>query len=204
MLTGAMISLCVIIRSHYDRIGRVIAQLEVDILPQLFAADRKPPPLLDKTAPTAVMLVNGFNGLGLATLISICRLFEDHFKNAVFVRVAEVDSAMFKGQAEVEAREKEVADDLNEYSKFARDLGLYPEVRAGLATDRVQELRRLCSEISQEFGRAVFFAGKLVFSRERERFMMRFLHNHTAVELQSYLQTQGISLVILPVRVGAD
>jgi amino acid transporter len=204
LLTGTMISLCVIIRGHYDRISRVIAQLEVDILPQLFAADRKPPPLLDRAAPTAVMLVNGFNGLGLATLISVCRLFEDHFKNAVFVRVAEVDSAIFKGKEEVEARQKEVADDLNEYSRFARDLGLYPEVRAGLGTDSVQELRRLCSELSQEFVGAVFFAGKLVFSRDRERFMMRFLHNHTALELQSYLQTQGISLVILPVRVAAD
>jgi amino acid transporter len=204
LITGAMISLCVAIHRHYDHVSRVIAQLEVDILPQLFAADRKPPPQLDKTAPTAVLLVNGFNGLGLATLISICRLFEDQFKNVVFVGVAEVDSAMFKGKEEVEARQKEVADDLDEYSKFARDLGLYPEVRAGIGTDPVQELRRLCSEIAQEFARAVFFAGKLVFSGKREQFVSRFLHNHTALELQSWLQTQGISLVILPIRVGAD
>jgi hypothetical protein len=47
----------------------------------------------------------------------------------------------------------------------------------------------------------VFFAGKLIFEAELEGFISRFLHNHTAMELQNWLQLHGLSLVILPVRV---
>jgi hypothetical protein len=49
----------------------------------------------------------------------------------------------------------------------------------------------------------VFFAGKLIFSDEIEGFIGRFLHNHTSVEIQNWLQLYGYSLVILPIRVGA-
>jgi hypothetical protein len=47
----------------------------------------------------------------------------------------------------------------------------------------------------------VFFAGKLIFEAELEGFISRFLHNHTAMELQNWLQLHGLNLMILPVRV---
>ena len=65
----------------------------------------------------------------------------------------------------------------------------------------VVELRQLCLEVAHEFPQAVFFAGKLIFDDELEGFISRFLHNHTALELQNWLQVHGLSLVILPVRV---
>ncbi|HZO83488.1 MAG TPA: hypothetical protein VFB33_17480, partial [Candidatus Binataceae bacterium] len=55
--------------------------------------------------------------------------------------------------------------------------------------------------VAREFPHAVFFAGKLIFEAELEGFISRFLHNHTAMELQNWLQLHGLSLVILPVRV---
>jgi hypothetical protein len=48
----------------------------------------------------------------------------------------------------------------------------------------------------------VFFAGKLIFTDELDGFVSRFLHNHTALEIQNRLQVHGLSLVILPIRVG--
>ena len=96
-----------------------------------------------------------------------------------------------------------MTDDLNEYCQFAADLGYHPELRAGLAPDVVVELRRLCLEVAHEFPHVVFFAGKLIFSDEIEGFIGRFLHNHTSLELQNWLQLYGYSLVILPIRVGA-
>lgn len=65
-------------------------------------------------------------------------------------------------------------------------------------------MRSLCLQVVEEFPHAVFFAGKLVFADELDGFISRFLHNHTALELQSWLQVQGYSLVILPVRVTAE
>ncbi len=199
LMTGGLIAICIGVRHHYDRINGLVGKLEVDILPQLFAAEQKPEAPLDREAPTAVLLVNGFNGLGLATLVTMQRLFDNQFRNVVFLAVGEVDSALFKGREEIEALEKEVTDDLEEYCSFAGDLGFRPELRAGMGTDVVAELQRLCLQVASEFPRAVFFAGKLVF--EPEGFFTRFFHNHTALEVQAWLQTQGLSLVILPVRV---
>jgi hypothetical protein len=70
--------------------------------------------------------------------------------------------------------------------------------------DVVAELRHLCLEVAHEFPHSVFFAGKLVFTDELEGFVSRFLHNHTALEMQTWLQVEGLSLVILPVRVSMN
>ncbi len=203
VMTGGLIAACYLVRAHYDRVGHAIEQLEADILPGLYAARKVEPAPRDTEAPTAVLLVNGFNGLGLATLLAVTQLFKDQFRNVIFVGVGEVDSALLKGPEEVKQLEERMAEDLQEYCQFAADLGLHPELRAGLGPDVVYELRRTCLEIAHEFPHVVFFAGKLIFATEVEGFVGRFLHNHTAAELQSWLQLYGLSLVILPVRVGA-
>jgi amino acid transporter len=201
VMTGGLIALCYTVRMHYNRVHKAIEQLEADILPEIFAAAEKPPATRDPNAPTAVILVSGFNGLGLATLTTIQRLFGNQFRNVVFIGVAEVDSAQLKGPEEVQRLEQQVADDLVEYCRFASDLGFYPELRGGIGPDVALELYRMCIGVANEFPQAVFFAGKLVFANELDGYISRFLHNHTALELQNRLQAQGLSLVILPVRV---
>jgi hypothetical protein len=89
-----------------------------------------------------------------------------------------------------------------EYCHFAADLGFHPELRTAIGPDVVVELHRLCLEVANEFPRSVFFAGKLIFTDELDGFVSRFLHNHTALEIQNRLQVHGLSLVILPIRVG--
>jgi K+ transporter len=201
LITGALVALCYMVRHHYEYIAQAIEQLEADILPELFAAKESPPEKFDPTAPTAVLLVNGFNGLGLATLLTLRRLFRDQYRNVIFVGVGEVESSRMKGPEEVKQLEQQVAEDLSEYCRFATDLGLHSELRVSIGPDVVVELRRLCLDVAHEFPHAVFFAGKLIFEAELEGFISRFLHNHTALELQSWLQVHGLSLVILPVRV---
>jgi amino acid transporter len=201
-ITGGFVLLCYMVRRHYDMVARAIQQLEANVLPEIFAAAERKPAERDPEAPTAVLLVNGFNGLGLATLTTIPRLFNGQFHNVVFVGVGEVDSALLKGPEEVRRLEQEVADDLVEYCRFAADLGFHPELRTAIGPDVLLELRRLCLEVAKEFPHAVFFAGKLIFSEALDGFISRFLHNHTAIELQNWLQLHGLSMVILPVRVA--
>jgi hypothetical protein len=52
--------------------------------------------------------------------------------------------------------------------------------------------------VAEEFPRATFFAGQLVF--ERERWYQSILHNETAFALQRRLQLSEQTLVILPAR----
>jgi amino acid transporter len=201
VITSGLVIACYLVKQHYDHVGRAIAQLEADILPQLYTARGNEPSTFDPQSPTAVLLVNGFNGLGLATLVQIQKLFHGQFKNVVFVSVGEVDSSLLKGPDEVKRLEKELGDDLQEYCQLATDLGFHPEIRISVGADVVAELRKLCLSVAREFPNLVYFAGKLIFTDEVEGFVSRFLHNHTASELQSWLQLHGLSLVIIPVRV---
>jgi amino acid transporter len=203
LLTGGLVIACYMVRHHYQSVTRAIQQLEADILPQIYSAKESRQETFDPKAPTAVLLVSGFNGLGLATLTTLERLFGAQFKNVVFISVGEVDSALMKGPEEVRRLEQQVADDLNEYCQLAGDMGFHPELRISIGPDVGAELRRLCLAVAREFPHAVFFAGKLIFTDEIEGFISRFLHNHTALELQNWLQLRGLSLVILPVRVSS-
>ena len=51
----------------------------------------------------------------------------------------------------------------------------------------------------EEFPRTVFFAGKVIF--QRERWYQRLLHNETALALQKRLQWDGHTMVIIPARI---
>src|ERR1700759_4460560 len=72
----------------------------------------KPAPPCDTNARTAVFLVNGFNGLGLHTLLAVVRMFPKVYSNFIFVQVGILDAGNFKGASEVdnlrEHSEKEV------------------------------------------------------------------------------------------------
>jgi amino acid transporter len=203
-ITGGVIAACYMVRRHYQIVTKALEQLEANLLPEIYAATAgvKKRAKRDTNAPTAVLLANGFNGLGLATLMKIPRLFKGQFHNMVFISVGEVDASLLKGPEEVEQLDQEVADDMQEYCQLASDLGFHAEVRTGLGADVVMELRHLCLEVAGLFPNSVFFAGQLVFNEEVDGFFSRFLHNHTALDLLRWLQLQGLSLVILPVRVA--
>jgi hypothetical protein len=65
----------------------------------------------------------------------------------------------------------------------------------------VDEAEKLCLEVGREFPLAVFFAGMLIF--ERERWFQRMLHNEMARSVQRRLQFDGLNAMVLPVRVLA-
>jgi hypothetical protein len=54
-------------------------------------------------------------------------------------------------------------------------------------------------DIAKDFPQVTFFAGQLVF--QRERWYQRILHNETAFALQKRLQLAEQTLVIIPARV---
>jgi amino acid transporter len=202
LITSTLIGLCLLVKRHYDRVEQAINVLEEQIGPNTHPVPPVPAPQRERTAPTAILLVKGFDGLGLATLIAIQQLFPSEFHNIVFVCIGEVDSSMLKSHEEIEAFEKKIADDVRRYYDYAAQLGMHPETRTAIGADPVHELQRICLELAETFPRVVFFAGKLVWETAVEGFLSRFLHNHTALEMQSYLQLYGYSLVILPIRVG--
>jgi K+ transporter len=122
VLTGALVSVAVLIKRHYNHTTQLLQRLDNLV----YAADSSTPEFnpratgsqFDPTAKTAVLLVNGFNGLGLHTLFGVIRLFEGIFKNFVFVHIGCVDARTFKGPADVEHLQNQVKGELDRYCGF--------------------------------------------------------------------------------------
>ena len=158
-------------------------------------------PALKPEAPTAVILVGEYGGLGIHGLLSIQQLFPKHFRNFLFVSIGVVDAAGMRGAEEVERVREHTRKDLQHYVKLAHSLGLAADYRMALGIEALSEAERLCAEVAQEFPRVIFFSNKLIF--EEERWYQRLLHNETAYQIQRRLQFAGLQTMVLSVRVFA-
>jgi hypothetical protein len=206
VVTAALVGAALAIRAHYRRVGAKVARLDVELLPR---SDHAPGPdgpsrsgmrEMDPQAPTAVVLVGGYGGLGMHTLLHVERTFPGQYRQVVFVSVGVVDSGVFKGMGEIETLERRVRADLERYVLYAeRTLGWAADSDHAIGTDVVFELERLCREICLRFPRCVFFAGQLVF--RRPSWWHRTLHNETAYALQRRLQFDQLPMVLIPARI---
>ncbi|MGH7897157.1 MAG: APC family permease [Candidatus Binatia bacterium] len=201
VITGSVVLLCFVTRRHYESVRAAVQYLDDTFINVAFTPDVQKPVVPDRNAPTAVLMVSGFNGLGLHSLLSIPRKFPGYFKNVVFVEVGVIDSSRFKGRHEIRHLEKAVKDDLREYVKFAENMGFHSESRHALAIDPVPELERLCHELANDFPHTTFFAGKLVLSGGG--FFSRFLHNQTVKKVEELLERHGLHTVVLPLVIPA-
>lgn len=197
-VTSSVVALCLLIRRHYRAVETNLSRLD-GILSALPTQSPESGPPLDRSRPTAVLLVGSYGGMGVHALLSIQRLFPGHFHNVVFVSVAVIDAVTMKGLEEVERVRRDAECALKEYVSLAHRLGLAADCRLAVGTDVLDEGTEVCSSVTRDYRRSVFFLGKLVF--ERERFFQRLLHNETAYQLQRRLQFAGMHAMVLPVRI---
>jgi hypothetical protein len=204
LVTGGLVALAVSIRRHYDHTAQLMKRLDKlvmaatsngDVLPEAPATARE----FDPDAKTAVLLVNGFNGLGLHTLFSIIRLFGDFYKNFVFVQVGVVDAGNFKGTEEVQRLETYAKTEIKKYVEYMQRHGYHAEGDYSLGIDIVDQVSEIAPKIQERFPQAVFFGGQLVFPKDT--ILSRWLHNYIAFSVQRRFYRLGIPFVILPIRV---
>ncbi len=197
-LTTAFVALCALIKRHYQMVKKNLSRLD-EIMTALPSEKPSEAPALDQKAPTAVLLVGGYGGLGVHSMLAIQRLFPGYFKNFIFISVGVIDSATFKGIEAVEDVRDQTEQSLMNYVALAQRWHLAADYRMSLSTEVLDEAEKVCLEVSREFPRAIVFAGKLVF--QQERWFQRLLHNETAYQLQRRLQFAGLNTMVLPVRV---
>jgi amino acid transporter len=197
-VTGLLVGLCFWTRNHYDTVITKVRRLD-ETLGQLSAPANATAGDVDPKLPTAVILVGGYSGLGVHTLLNAVRFAPGHFKNMVFISVAVVDSGNFKGAAALEDLRQHTEDSLAKYVDLARRLGMPATSYMTIGTEPVHELEVLCLSIAKQYPKVVFFAGQLLF--EQDTWYHRLLHNQTAFSLQRRLQWVGLPMVILPTRV---
>ncbi|MGZ8797421.1 MAG: APC family permease [Thermoanaerobaculia bacterium] len=197
VITTVFVLLCLRVRRHYDSIRAGLRQLDdvLTNLPTVGPPNREP---LNPSAPTAVLLVSGFNGLGVHSLLSTLRFFPGLYKQFVFVSIAVVDSGHFKGREEIDALRRQTEADVARYVDLARRLGFAAEGVTEMGIEVVDTATGVCEQIAQRYPKATIISGKLVF--RRERMFNRLLHNETPALIQRRLQWLGVPMVVLPVR----
>ena len=202
LITGILVVLALVVRRHYYNTAKLLHRLNGLVI----ASESSEPARvssakleLDPDAKTAVLLVNGFNGIGLHTLFGVIRLFGGVFRNFVFIQVGVLDAGNFKGTTEVTRLEGNIKEDLDRYVNFMNKQGYYAEGISVIGVDVVDEVQQMAPQILERFPNVVFFGGQLIFPDDS--FVLRLLHNHTIFTLQKTLYRQGIPFLILPIRV---
>jgi amino acid transporter len=208
LITGTLVVLAILIRRHYHNVWLLLRRLDSLVDKQEFSetgllsgttGETRAEPKFDPNGRTAVLLVSGFNGMGLHTLFNIMRLFGGVFKNFVFVQVGVIDVGNFKGAQEVGHLETQIKGEVGRYVQLMKRNGFYAEGISEISVDVIEEVMRITPRIMERFPGAMFFGGQLVF--EKDSFIVRLLHNHIVFALQRKLYQQGIPFVILPIRV---
>ncbi|HVO65280.1 MAG TPA: APC family permease [Syntrophales bacterium] len=198
LITSGVIVICYLIQRHYRKVRRGARQLE-EILSDLPKGGHFNSEPLDPKEATAILLVRGFSGFGLHVWLSVVREFPKLYKNFIFVSVGEIDSGSFKGIAEIDALKKSVENDLTKYVQLVRSYGFPADYRMAVGTDVTDSATQMCESLAKEYPRSTVFTGKLIFRQENP--FQKILHNETAFAIQRRLQWNGITTVILPVRV---
>ncbi len=201
LVTGIFIALCFIIHRHYGDVQTHLNRLDRDLEPieKISVPPTIPNGRPDPTQPTAVILVGSYGGVGVHTLLHVIRSFPQQFKNIIFVSVGVIDSGAFKGREEIDGLQSSTKSALRKYVELAQRMGFAADDRCVVGTEVVSEAEALCLAIGREYSRCVFFAGQLIF--QRDRWYQRLLHNQTAFSIQKRLQWHDKTMVILPVRV---
>ncbi len=201
LIIGAFAGVVLLIRRHYDNASELIKALNSKTTPaeckNIIKNDT--PNKINMQDKTAVLLVNGFNGLGMQALSTIFKLFGGMYKNFVFVQIGVIDAGVFKGAEEIQGLQTQVSKDADKYVKLLSSRGYYAEGFTSVGTDVVAEVTKLAPDILKKFPNAVFFGGQIVFPNDSA--ITRWLHNYTVFASQRKLYAEGIPFVVLPIKV---
>jgi hypothetical protein len=197
-IIAVIAALCIYVRNHYRETKNAIHSVDMVFANQPFgphAGEVIP----DQEDQTAVFIVGTSRGGGLHALLWVQRMFPGHFKNFIFINARTVDSHAYGGEGAVEQMRTEANATLKFFVDFCHSHGMASAAFLGFGTDVVDEVTRLCEDVSKEYPNAIFFTSKLIF--EQDNWFTRLLHNQAALAIQRRLHLDGLQMVILPMKV---
>jgi amino acid transporter len=198
VIIAAIAGLCIYIRNHYRDTKAAIQAVDEVFANQPFGMHVGPVEP-DPDAQTAVFIVGSSRGGGLHALLWVQRMFPGHFKNFIFVNARTVDTHAYGGEGAVEHMRAEANATLKFFVDFCHSHDMASAAYLGFGTDVVDEVTKLCEDISQEYPSSIFFTSKLIF--EQDNWFTRLLHNQAALAIQRRLHFESLQMVILPMKV---
>src|SRR5262249_3957934 len=98
MVTALTVVGCLFVRMHYRSVAGKLGHLGRETEKAIAGMPDVPPNAeeLEPDRQTAVLLVGGYGGLGLSTLLQIDRVFPGQYRQVVFISAGVIDSGTFK------------------------------------------------------------------------------------------------------------
>jgi len=197
-ITSIVIGLCFLTKAHYNKVRGGVRELD-DLLTTIPTKGPVNTLTADPKSTTAIQLVNGFNGFGVHTFLTIIRSFKNLYKNFIFVSVAKWMSRPSRARTPWPAWRAELRRPCANTSIWPAAWAS-PRISAtssdGHRPDRLVHHRAGQQGIPD----SIVFAGQAVF--RQPSLIHRLMHNETAFAIQQQLRWKGITAVILPIRIN--
>jgi len=199
LVTLAMGGAAILMKRHYHDTTQTLKRLDSLVkAAEVGGLKAVESPQLDHKGRTAVLLVNGWNGLGLHSLFAILRLYGDFYRNFVVLHVGVIDAGTFKAE-EIDHLREQSRIQTGKYVDYLNRNGKAAEGRWAVDADLVGSLEGLARETAKDYPHSVFFGGQLVF--RNEGIWTRLLHNNIVFAIQRRLYVRGLPFMVLPIRV---
>ncbi len=154
---------------------------------------------IDKSAPTAAIIVDQTFGSGMNCLLQIKKTFPGIFQNFIFVTVGELDSNTFREEKRWRDMRRKTKTSLRKYRNYCNANGRFAKAYVGYGTDIVEKLTQLTDRVSKDYPNVVFFGTKFIF--DNENIFTQILYNHVPYIMQRRLHVRGQNMVILPMKI---
>lgn len=203
LITSSLIFIVMSVKRHYKYSDKLVNRLNCRMLQKVSEIYSMPPDNrtrsvpVDLNAKTAVICVNGYNGLGIASFLKVHEEFAE-FRNIVFLEVGMVDSSNFRGNTEMNGLEEKIKKDLASYKQLAEHFGYHTWTYYALGTDVADEIKEMAKTIKSKFHNTVFFIGQFLLPRPTA--FQRLLHNQTQLAIHNRLSHKGFIMVLIPIR----
>ena len=207
LITAVLVVFVSLVKRHYNHTAHLVAKLNKSIHVTDSSGQEAIAGVVRNTgdakfdpgAKTAIILVSGFNGVGMSTLSTIFKSFGGVFKNFIFVEVGIIDAGVFKGELEMQNLQKKVQSEIDHYVNFMHQMGYYSEGVELVGLDVVDEIAKAAPGLLNRFPNSVLFGGQIILPKSRV--LSDWLHNYTLIALQSKLYYTGVPFVMVPIRV---
>ena len=211
VITSLLATSAFLIKRHYNIVRKKLIRIQKEVMhviPEIINNLNKKYKIPErykypyKSCKTVVIMVNGYNGLGLFSLFKIIDSFNFECQNIVFLQVGLVDSNSMRGHEQIDKLTESIIVDLQKYKYLVEKMGLTAEYKYAIGTDVVEEVDKMIPEIALKYPDAIFIGGQLIFGGNTT--LSRLLHNYTIFAIQRKLYRHGMTTIVIPIPLEID
>ena len=198
LLIGLLLYFCWYVHKSYHESNCMMAKLDEELCQPLSGKPIEDL-ICEPNKPTAVIFIGNSPGVGMHTLLNIRRMFKNHYKNFVFVKVGVIDSKSAIGTDKIKRMRNTSVDDLEYFTDFCKQHNMPSEYYFELSVDVMDAIEKIVNEINKRYTDTTYFASQLIFPSNK--WAQKILHNKTALSIQRQLYSMGFNMMILPVKI---